>query len=60
MRRLLALIRNLPGEASVRVWTHAALVVAPKPEPEPPKKVDYDALRALGGNVISIPKKAAG
>ena len=59
MRRLFGLIHNLPIEAVTWARMRAAEAAAPAPKPTP-KKVDYDALRALGGNVITIPKKATG
>ena len=56
MRRLYSLLRNLPFEATT--WARIrASEQATTPEPKPkPAKVDYDALRALGGNVVTIPR----
>lgn len=56
MRRLLGLIRSLPVDAAT--WTRMRTVeTVAAPAPSEPKKVDYEALRALGGQVITIPRK---
>jgi hypothetical protein len=55
VRRLYSLLCNLPFEATT--WARIrASEQAPAPEKPKPAKVDYDAIRALGGNVVTIPR----
>lgn len=53
MRRIRSLVNGLPPDSSLA----RRLATVPAPQPPPPaKKVDYAALRALGGEVISVPR----
>lgn len=62
MRRLRALIWNLPAESATarRLAARPAEQPTTVDAPAASKKVDYDALRALGGEVITIDRERTG
>ena len=53
MRRLWTLVRGLPLTSTLA----RRLAEEIRPEPQPAaQKVDYDALRKLGGEIITVPR----
>lgn len=61
MRRLRALVNGLPVDSATarHLVTQARATPSPTPCPKAAAsaKVDYDALRKFGGEIITVPKR---